>query len=65
LHRFDAGAVRRAPIGGENADPGVLLTGQDVASLGVVGAMFGGVICASQGLGRNLFSVVKAQRSES
>jgi all-trans-retinol 13,14-reductase len=34
------------------------LTGQDVASLGVVGALFGGVIGASAALGKNLFSVV-------
>ena len=36
----------------------LLLTGQDVASLGVTGALFGGVIAASAALGRNLVSKV-------
>ena len=34
------------------------LTGQDVATLGVAGAMFGGVIAASAILRRNLASLV-------
>ncbi len=34
------------------------LTGQDAAGLGVVGALFGGVISASAALGRNLMSTV-------
>ena len=34
------------------------LTGQDVATLGVVGAMMGGVVAASAILRRNLVSVV-------
>jgi all-trans-retinol 13,14-reductase len=37
---------------------GLYLTGQDVASLGVVGALFGGVVSASAALGKNLMGVV-------
>ncbi len=43
----------------------LLLTGQDVASLGVTGALFGGAIAASVALGRNLVSkVTKGAQSE-
>jgi all-trans-retinol 13,14-reductase len=38
---------------------GLYLTGQDAASLGVIGAMFGGVVCASVVLGKNLLSLMK------
>lgn len=38
--------------------PNLFLTGQDVALLGVTGALFGGVIAASAILGRNLMSKV-------
>ncbi len=36
---------------------GLYLTGQDACMLGVTGAMFGGTLCASAILGRNLTSV--------
>jgi all-trans-retinol 13,14-reductase len=51
--RFAARALgARTPI------RGLYLTGQDVASLGVVGALFGGVIGASAASGKNLMSAV-------
>jgi len=51
--RFEVrGLGARTPI------RGLYLTGQDVASLGVVGALFGGVISASAALGKNLLSLV-------
>jgi all-trans-retinol 13,14-reductase len=49
-------------LGARTPIPGVYLTGQDVASLGVVGGLFGGVICASVASGRNLFPVVSNPR---
>jgi len=45
-------------LGARTPIPGLYLTGQDAASLGVVGALFGGVVSASVVLGKNLLSAV-------
>ena len=45
-------------LGARTPIRGLYLTGQDVTSLGIVGALFGGVVSASAALGKNLFSVV-------
>jgi all-trans-retinol 13,14-reductase len=45
-------------LGARTPVRGLYLAGQDVASLGVVGALFGGVISASAALGKNLMSIV-------
>ena len=45
-------------LGARTTVRGLYLTGQDAATLGVAGAMFGGVVCASAALGKNLFSAV-------
>jgi all-trans-retinol 13,14-reductase len=45
-------AVRE--LGARTPIPGLYLTGQDTASLGVVGALFGGIVSASVALGKNL-----------
>jgi all-trans-retinol 13,14-reductase len=50
-------------LGARTPIPGLYLTGQDVASLGVAGAMYGGVISASAALRKNLFSVVSQPRA--
>lgn len=49
-------------LGARTPIRGLYLTGQDVASLGVVGALFGGVISASAALGRNLMAKVTKLR---
>jgi all-trans-retinol 13,14-reductase len=45
-------------LGARTPIRGLYLVGQDAASLGVVGALYGGVIGASAATGRNFFSVV-------
>ena len=49
-------------LGARTPVRGLYLTGQDVASLGVVGAMYGGVISASVATGKNLLSLVSKPR---
>jgi all-trans-retinol 13,14-reductase len=45
-------------LGARTPIRGLYLTGQDVSTLGVVGALFGGIISASAALGKNLISTV-------
>ncbi len=45
-------------LGARTPVRGLYLTGQDAVTLGVVGALFGGVVSASAALGKNLFSAV-------
>jgi all-trans-retinol 13,14-reductase len=49
-------------LGARTPIRGLYLTGADVASLGIVGALFGGVVSASAALGRNLLSAVSKPR---
>jgi all-trans-retinol 13,14-reductase len=49
-------------LGARTPIRGLYLTGQDVDSLGVVGALYGGVIGASAATGKNFFSVVSKPR---
>lgn len=51
-------------LGARTPVPGLYLTGQDVASLGIVGALYGGVISASAAMGRNLMTAVHKPRME-
>ena len=41
-------------LGARTPIRGLYLTGQDAASLGIVGALFGGIVSASAVLGKNL-----------
>ena len=50
-------------LGARTPIRGLYLTGQDAASLGVVGALYGGVIGASAAAGKNFFSVVSKPRA--
>ena len=50
-------------LGARTPIRGLYLTGQDVSSLGVVGALYGGVISASVATGKNFFSVVSKPRA--
>jgi all-trans-retinol 13,14-reductase len=45
-------------LGARTPVKGLFLAGQDVASLGIMGALYGGVISASVALGKNLMSAV-------
>ncbi|HEY1649158.1 MAG TPA: NAD(P)/FAD-dependent oxidoreductase [Terracidiphilus sp.] len=46
-------------LGARTPVAGLYLAGQDAASLGVAGALFGGVVAASAALRKNLFSTVR------
>jgi all-trans-retinol 13,14-reductase len=50
-------------LGARTPIRGLYLTGQDATSLGVVGALFGGVVSASAALGKNLMGVVTKPRA--
>lgn len=53
------------PLGPRTAVPGLLLSGQDAGSLGIVGAMMGGVAAACQALGsRGYPMITKAVRTK-
>jgi len=55
---------RVAGLGARTPVRNLYMTGADVGSLGVTGALFGGVITASLALGRNLMSIVTRPRAE-
>ncbi len=45
-------------LGARTPVRGLYLTGQDAATLGIVGALFGGIVCASAALRKNLIGTV-------
>lgn len=51
-------------IGARTPIRGLYLTGQDAASLGIVGALFGGVVSASAALGKNLLGELQQPSGE-
>ncbi len=60
VERFSPAAV--SALRPETSIKGLYLTGQDVFTCGFVGAMFGGLLCASKILNRNLYvDLVKAK----
>jgi all-trans-retinol 13,14-reductase len=61
LARFEAATV--AQLRPETAIPNLFLTGQDVFTCGFVGAMFGGLLCASAVMQRNLFTDLLAAKA--
>lgn len=42
----------------------VTITGQDIMSAGLTGALFGGLLCASELLDRNLYNDLQALKKE-
>jgi len=54
---------RMRELGARTPIRGLYLTGQDAASLGVVGAMFGGFIGASAAIGKSFFSLLSEPRA--
>ncbi len=50
---------RAKPLGPRTPIPGLLLSGQDAGSLGIAGALMGGVAAASQALGSKGYSIIR------
>ena len=55
---------RSAPLGPRTAIPGLLLSGQDAGSAGIMGAMMGGVAAASQVLGPRGYATIASALKE-
>jgi len=45
--------------------PGLFLTGQDIFNCGIAGASFGGLLCASSVLDRNVYADLVALKNKS